>query len=54
MLSRVERTIAGRQLSIESGKLAKQADGAARVRYGDSVVLATAVAEEKDEILPWT
>jgi polyribonucleotide nucleotidyltransferase len=49
----VERTIAGRQLSIESGKLAKQADGSALVKYGDSVVLATAVAEEKDEVLPF-
>jgi polyribonucleotide nucleotidyltransferase len=28
-------------LEIEIGKLAKQADGAAVVRYGDTVVLAT-------------
>ena len=33
----------GRQmLTIETGKLAKQADGAVTVRYGDTVVLATA------------
>jgi len=30
-------------LDIEIGKLAKQADGAAVVRYGETVVLATAV-----------
>src|SRR5262245_8056811 len=31
----------GKPLTIESGKLAQQADGAVLVRYGDSVVLAT-------------
>ncbi len=31
-------------LSIETGELARQADGAVVVRYGDSVVLATAMA----------
>ncbi len=34
----------GKQLSFETGKLAKQAHGAAVVRLGDNVVLATAVA----------
>jgi polyribonucleotide nucleotidyltransferase len=34
----------GKQLSFETGKLAKQAHGAAVVRMGDNVVLATAVA----------
>ena len=39
-----------RSLEIEIGKLAKQADGAAVVRYGDTVVLATAVfAKEPKE-----
>jgi len=42
---KVERQIAGRTLSIESGKMAKQADGAVVVQYGESVVLVTAVAE---------
>jgi len=40
---RVERQIGGRTLSIETGKIAKQADGAVVVRYGDTVVLVTAV-----------
>ncbi len=35
-------TIGGRSLSLESGKLAKQADGAVTVRFGDTVVLVTA------------
>jgi polyribonucleotide nucleotidyltransferase len=34
----------GKQLTIETGKLAKQAHGSAIVRYGDNVLLATAVA----------
>ena len=38
-----EIEIAGRTLSIETGKLAQQAHGAAVVRYGDAVVLVTAV-----------
>jgi len=35
--------IGGRVLEIETGLLAKQANGAVTVRYGDTVVLATAV-----------
>ena len=34
----------GKRLSFETGKLAKQAHGAAVVRIGDNVILATAVA----------
>src|ERR1700741_2344283 len=34
----------GKQISFETGKLAKQAHGAAVVRLGENVVLATAVA----------
>ncbi len=40
---KIEREWAGRKLTMETGKLAKQADGAVVVRYGDSVVLATVV-----------
>ena len=49
----VEREIAGRKLRIETGKLAKQADGAVKVSYGDTVVLVTAVAEPMDKPLPF-
>jgi polyribonucleotide nucleotidyltransferase len=38
----IEIELGGKTLRIETGKLAKQADGAAVVRYGDTVVLATA------------
>ena len=40
---RVELEIGGRTLSIETGKLAKQADGSVIVQYGETVVLGTAV-----------
>jgi polyribonucleotide nucleotidyltransferase len=37
----------GQRLSIEVGRMAKQADGAAFVRFGESAVLATAVSAEE-------
>jgi polyribonucleotide nucleotidyltransferase len=44
---RKEIEIGGRKLSLETGKLAKQASGAVMVRYGDTMVLATVVATEE-------
>src|SRR5499425_564941 len=41
---RVSTQVGERELSIETGKLAKQADGAVIVTYGDTVVLVTACA----------
>ena len=40
---RVEKQIGGRTLSIETGKIAKQADGAVTVQYGDTIVLVAVV-----------
>jgi polyribonucleotide nucleotidyltransferase len=40
---RVERQIGDRTLSIETGKVAKQADGAVVVQYGETIVLVAAV-----------
>jgi polyribonucleotide nucleotidyltransferase len=37
----VSTEVNGRTLSLETGKVAKQADGAVVVRYGGSMVLAT-------------
>ncbi len=42
-----EIEIGGRKLSLETGKLAKQASGAVMVRYADTMVLATVVASEE-------
>ena len=41
-------TINGRELIIETGELGKQANGAALVRYGDTVVFAAATASKED------
>src|SRR5919197_6264768 len=44
---KVSTMIGERELSIEIGKLAKQAQGSALVRYGDTVVLVTACAAKE-------
>ncbi len=46
-MQRVEREIAGRKFSLETGKVAKQAHGAVWASYGDTVVLVTVVAAEE-------
>ena len=47
MSTMLELDFWGRKLSIETGHLAKQANGSALVRYGDTVVLVTAVANKE-------
>ena len=42
--TRVSVSIAGSEISFETGRMAKQASGAVVVRQGDTMVLATAVA----------
>jgi len=49
MTYKAEREIGGRVLSIETGKIAKQADAAVTVRYGDTIVLVTVVRAEPRE-----
>jgi len=48
----------GKEITIETGKLAKQADGSVVVRMGDTMVLATVVsateAKEGTDFLPLT
>src|SRR5690349_23327371 len=41
-----EIEIGGKTLSLETGAIAKQANGACVIRYGDTVVLATACYKE--------
>ena len=47
MYKKIEREWAGRTLAVEIDKVAKQADGAVLVHYGDTVVLVTAVANRE-------
>jgi polyribonucleotide nucleotidyltransferase len=44
MFIRESVSVGGKEYSIETGRMAKQADGAVVVRYGDTLVLVTAVA----------
>ncbi len=52
MIHSKEVEIGGTKLSIETGKLAKQANGSVMVRYGETMVLVTAVASKdaRDDI----
>lgn len=55
---KIQTKIRDKDLIIETGKMAKQADGAVTVRYGDTVILATAVSplklREDIDFLPLT
>ena len=54
----VSAEIGGKEITFETGKLAKQADGAVVIRSGDTMVLATAVgrleAREGADFFPLT
>ncbi|MGI8842451.1 MAG: polyribonucleotide nucleotidyltransferase [Gemmatimonadaceae bacterium] len=52
-MQKLERTIAGRTLTIESGRMAKQAAGAAVVKYGDTMVIAAVTVSDKVSTLPF-
>ena len=47
MVKQFSMELAGRTLTVDIGKVAAQANGAALMRYGDTVVLSTATASEK-------
>src|SRR5579864_4393521 len=47
MIHRQEAVIGGRVMSIETGRVAEQANGAVLVRYGDTVILATVVGSDE-------
>jgi polyribonucleotide nucleotidyltransferase len=45
----IEMELGGRRLTLETGKLAKQANASVLVRYGDTVVLCTATMADPRE-----
>ena len=49
MLSTFRREVGSRTLTIESGRLAQQANGSVLIRYGDNVVLVTATMSRPRE-----
>jgi polyribonucleotide nucleotidyltransferase len=52
-MAKVEKQFAGRKLSIETGKMARQADGSCVVQFGETMVLCTAVAQDNPTHLPF-
>jgi polyribonucleotide nucleotidyltransferase len=57
MFEQVSLDLGGRKLTLETGKIARQAHGAVVARYGDTVVLATACMDNKateKDFLPLT
>src|SRR5690349_17463297 len=58
MFRKLEIDFHGRKLSLETGRLAKQAHGSVLAQYGETVVLATVVSayssREKVDFLPLT
>lgn len=51
MVQTVTTTLAGQQITIETGRLAKQADGSVLVTCGNNMVLVTAVSNRKESDL---
>ena len=45
-----EIDLAGRKLTIETGRMAKQASGSVVMQYGETVVLVTATSSVGDEV----
>src|SRR5687768_17131539 len=52
-MHRIETTFAGRPLIMETGRMARQAHGSCLIQYGETVVLCTAVAQDKPTSLPF-
>nr|MBA3969305.1 polyribonucleotide nucleotidyltransferase [Gemmatimonadota bacterium] len=52
-MPKLETQFAGRPLIIETGKMARQADGSCTVQFGETTVLCTAVAQDTPTHLPF-
>ena len=53
MVQRIETQFAGRTLTLETGRMARQAQGSCVIRFGDTVVLVAATAQSKPTHLPF-
>ncbi len=53
MIQRLERQFAGRTLSLETGRMAKLAQGSCLVQYGDTVVLCAVTVQDNPTHLPF-
>jgi polyribonucleotide nucleotidyltransferase len=52
-MAKLVRQFAGRTLTIETGKMARQADGSCTVQFGDTMVLCAATAQDNPTHLPF-
>jgi polyribonucleotide nucleotidyltransferase len=52
-MAKLERQFAGRPLTIETGKMARQADGSCTVMFGETMVLCAATAQDHPTHLPF-
>ena len=52
-MQRIEREFSGRTLTLETGRLAKLAQGACLVQFGETVVLCTATVQNRPTHLPF-
>ena len=52
-MKKIERTFAGRALSIETGRMARQAAGSCVVQYGDTVLLCAVTVQNNPTHLPF-
>ena len=52
-MQRIEREFAGRTLTLETGRLAKLAQGACLVQFGETAVLCTATVQDRPTHLPF-
>jgi polyribonucleotide nucleotidyltransferase len=53
MVQHVERLFAGRQMRLETGRLAKQAAGSALIQFGETLVLAAVTVSDTESALPF-
>ena len=52
-MKRLERTVGGRTLRLETGRLAKQAAGSALVQFGETMILAAVTVSDQQSSLPF-
>jgi len=53
MIQRIERQFAGRTLTVETGRMARQAAGSCLIQFGETVILIAATAQERPTHLPF-
>ena len=53
MIQRIERQFAGRPLTLEIGRMARQAQGSCLVQYGETVILVAATVQDRPTHLPF-